>query len=58
MSKITPKTFNVTIEQNKDGFRIKAAQIEYRKNNKETEYRRINARVFTRALRNSRIIVA
>lgn len=56
-SKFTPKTFNVTIEQNKNGFTVKAARIESRKN-KEIEYKRINARAFTRALRNSKILVA
>jgi len=58
MAKNTSRRFNVTIEQNKDGFTVKAARIERIKNDKEIEYRRINARSFTRALRNSKIHVA
>ena len=55
-------TFNVTLQRSKNGsFTVKAARIARfirSKGKDKAEYQKVNARAFTRALRNSKILVA
>jgi len=56
---LRPKTFYVQIERNRNGsFTVKRANILEKANQYARTLRRIDARNFTRALRNSEITVA
>jgi hypothetical protein len=56
---LRPKTFYVQIERQRNGeFRVKRASMLEKANQHSRNLRRIDARDFTRALRNSSITVA
>jgi hypothetical protein len=58
-SSSNPATFNVTLQRNKNGsFTVKAARTVHSKGKDKAEYRKVNARAFTRARRNNKILGA